>query len=128
MAQKLGAGVLEVLNIDGETGHCSCRHGHVDDTQHPALASDDRGLHSRDDPARFLSLPSGRRRAVFALRIDQLETPFDDFRGVFAFDGVNERTVHQAQLQIRAAIPHREWSSFDEMRERVECAFGLTKA
>ena len=52
----------------------------------------------------------------------------DDAGGVLTFDGVDESAVHEAQLQVRPAVPHRERRSLDELRERIERTFRLFEA
>ena len=48
--------------------------------------------------------------------------------GVLALDGLNERAVDQAELEIRPPVPHRKWRRLDQVRERIERPFGLAQA
>ena len=61
--RKLGARVLQVLDVDREAGDRAGRQRHVDDAQHPPLAANDRRLHARYDACRFrLRLARASRR------------------------------------------------------------------
>ena len=48
--------------------------------------------------------------------------------GVLALDRLDERAVDQAELEVLAPVPHREWRRFDQVRERIERPFGLAQA
>ena len=114
--RKFGPGVFQVLNIDSETGDCTRRKRHVDDAQHAPLPAQDRRLHQRNDPPRFLGPARGRGGAVFAFLVDQLEAALNDFLGVRPLDCMDEGAVDQAELQIGTPIPHRKWRGFDQVR------------
>ena len=42
-------------------------------------------------------------------------------------DRMNERAVDEAQLEVRTAVPHREWRGFDQVSQAVERTFGLAQ-
>ena len=45
-----------------------------------------------------------------------------------ALDRMDERTVDEPQLEVRAAVPHREGRGFDEVGQRIERGFGLPQS
>src|SRR5215203_4340290 len=47
---------------------------------------------------------------------------------IVALDGLDERIVDEAELEVRPAVPHGERRRFDELRKRIERAFGLAQA
>ncbi len=101
MADQLGPRVLEVLDVDRETGHRPARQRHVDEAQHAPLAVDDRGLHPRHDPRLLLSHSSETCRAFAAGRVDQLELSLDHLGRAVAVDGLDERLVDEARASGR---------------------------
>ena len=125
---KLGARVLEILDVDREAGDRAGRQRHVDDPQHAPLAADDRRLHARDDAA---ASPAPRARVATALSSPSASissAPRSMTSAASrALDRADERAVDQAELEVRAAIPHREWRRLDQLGQRIERGFGLAK-
>ncbi len=128
VTRELGTRVLQVLDVDREAGDRAARQGHVDDPQHPPLAADDGRLHARDDAPAVLRGTRRRQRAVVARFVDQLRAAADHVRRVAALDRAHKRAVHQAELEVGPAVPHRERRGLNQVGQGIERPFGLAEA
>ena len=114
------ARLLQILDIDRETGDAAGRQRHVEHPQRAPRAADRRRHHLL---LHLAGIPRGHRagkRAAEPGRLDQLDAAFDHLFRIRRLDGAHIGGIDHRQPQVRPAIPHRQRRDLDQPGQRFK--------